>query len=110
MEKIDFLDLSYYRQEISFDNINYLIDIRWNVRANAWFLSMYDVNEVPIFEGVKIVTGLNLLYRFYHIANCPSGLLYVFGNESAIQKIDYDSLAKNKFSMIYLTQEEFNAI
>lgn len=38
-------------------DVAYLIDFRWNVRDLAWFMDVYDVNEIPIRTGIKVVVG-----------------------------------------------------
>lgn len=38
-------------------------EFNWNVRANRWFLSIYDANEVPILTGLKLVAGAILTRR-----------------------------------------------
>lgn len=40
--------------------VPYLFDFRWNVRAAAWFLDVNDVQEKPIWNGIRIVIGMYL--------------------------------------------------
>jgi hypothetical protein len=43
------------------DGREYLLKFRWNGRAGKWYLSLYDQDESPIYEGIKLVVNFPLL-------------------------------------------------
>lgn len=34
--------------------VTYLFDVRWNSRAESWFVSIADENEDPIVSGIRL--------------------------------------------------------
>lgn len=57
-------------------NVTYGFEFIWNARAEAWFFSLYDVEEEPIVSGRKVVVSTPLLETFRWDARIPSGTLY----------------------------------
>lgn len=55
-----------YRVGTSIADVPYLFDVRWNVRAAAWFMDIREQNETPIAMGIKIVLGAYLGRRCQH--------------------------------------------
>lgn len=55
-----------YRVGTSIADVPYLFDLRWNVRAAAWFMDLREQNEARIAMGVKIVLGAFLGRRTQH--------------------------------------------
>lgn len=50
-----------YTQSTPLDGKDYVFRFQYNTRSDAWFMSIYDNDEVPILEGQKIVTNRDLL-------------------------------------------------
>ena len=44
---------------LSLNNTLYQFNVKYNGRFDYWSLSMFE-NDVPLFEGVKLVQGVNL--------------------------------------------------
>jgi hypothetical protein len=42
------------------DGSEFIVRVRWNTRDAAWYLSLFDVADDPIFQGIKIVLGVAL--------------------------------------------------
>lgn len=67
-----------YTQRTVLDGREYLLRFRWNQRAAKWYLSIYDQNEIPIYEGIKIVTNFPLLgYRIVDARRPPGEIIAV---------------------------------
>ena len=51
---------------IQLAGVSYWLTLRWNVIAEVWVLDIADSNQVPILQGIPLVTGLDLLgqYRY----------------------------------------------
>lgn len=41
--------------------------LNWNRAALCWVLDIYDVNDVPILQGVPLVCGADLLEQFAYL-------------------------------------------
>jgi hypothetical protein len=52
-----------YRVGITLQDTPYIVDVRWNGRDAAWYLDFYDVAELPIRLGIKVVLGAFFLLR-----------------------------------------------
>lgn len=50
-------DLRNYAFETTLDGATYTLDLRWNIRASAWFMSIFDSEGVALIQGKKVVTG-----------------------------------------------------
>jgi len=50
-----------YTQRTVLDGREYLLRLRWNERSEKWYLSIYDQDESPIYEGIKVVVNFPLL-------------------------------------------------
>lgn len=52
----------------------YLLDVRWNARASAWFMDLLAEDETPICHGIKVVLGAAMGGRSTH-PRFPAGML-----------------------------------
>jgi hypothetical protein len=58
--------IPHYRVGTELAGIQYLLDVRWNERDSAWYLSLMAEDETPIRMGMKIVLGTMLGVRSAH--------------------------------------------
>lgn len=60
----------HYRRTTTINGIPYHFDLRWNGRENdnagAWIMDCFELDEVPVFRGVKVVLGMYLGRRADH--------------------------------------------
>lgn len=49
-----------YRQRTALDGKEYNLHIDWNGRSEAWYLDLYDQDNVAVCLGVKLVQGADL--------------------------------------------------
>jgi hypothetical protein len=55
-----------YRFGTTIENAGYNFVVRWSTVEACWYFSIFEVNEDPIIQGVKIVTGTYLGRRCAH--------------------------------------------
>ena len=48
------------------DDTQYMFDVRWNSRDEAWYFDMYETDDTPVVLNVKIVVGLPLGIQSQH--------------------------------------------
>lgn len=48
-------------------NVTYKITMRWNTVALCWVMDLADSEEVPIVQGIPVVTGTNLLAPYAYL-------------------------------------------
>lgn len=54
-------DIANYDQSIELDGTVFILKFRYNSRDEAWYLSVHDVDNVPIRSGLKLIPNLALL-------------------------------------------------
>jgi hypothetical protein len=52
----------------------YIVEMFYNTFANSWFFSLYDAEDVPLLNGVRVVTAWPLFFGFPR-ENLPEGEL-----------------------------------
>lgn len=55
-----------YRFGTVIETVAYIFDVRWNVRAQAWYMDIREADETPIILGVRLVLGVYLGRRSNH--------------------------------------------
>jgi len=69
-------------QETALDGVSYRLLLRWNERSEYWFLSLYDLEDVPIITSRKLVSGADLLRYCVDSDRRPQGVLSVTNTPS----------------------------
>ena len=77
---------------------SFIFRIKWNTRSEQWFLSMYDKEQSPLFEGLAFVLGINY-FEIVTDQRFPTGALYTF-NYNDDTECGRDDLNVNNF-LIY---------
>lgn len=49
-----------YRFGTSLDGEQFTIDVRWNARAESWFMDILREDGTPVRQGIRIVLGSQL--------------------------------------------------
>lgn len=62
----------HYTMQVELDGTTYGLELQWNFREEAWYLSLADSDGNPINAGVKLVVGFPLLTRSKD-ARAPGG-------------------------------------
>lgn len=70
-------DSPFYDFEVELEGAIYTIELRWNERADLWFLSLYDATGAPISQGRAAVLGVDLVGRTAD-ARRPPGTIFVW--------------------------------
>lgn len=65
---------AFYSQTTTLDGQDYVFRFLWNQREGTWFFSLFDADEDPIVEGLKVVVNLPLL-RLVTDERKPPGVL-----------------------------------
>ena len=60
---------------VSLDGALYVLRFKWNEREQAWYMSILDEAESPIFEGVKVVLDTLLGVRTSDPRGFPGALV-----------------------------------
>lgn len=66
-------DRPHYTQQVELDGSTFGLELQWNFREEAWYLSLADSEGQVIVAGVKLVVGFPLMTRSKD-ARMPRGL------------------------------------
>jgi hypothetical protein len=80
-----------YRVGTVLDDVQYILDLRWNGRASAWYMDVLAVDESPIKHGIKLVLG-SVLGRRVADSRFPQGTLMAADLTGAGQEAGLDDL------------------
>lgn len=48
-------------------SVSYNMRLVWNSKSNCWVLDIADQNDVPIVQGIPLVTGIDLLGQYEYL-------------------------------------------
>lgn len=66
---------AYQAQRIPLDGRLYTLTLSWNQWASSWSLSLYDAEDSPILQGLRIISNWPLLRYYKYDPRCPPGEL-----------------------------------
>lgn len=99
------VDVAFWRQRTNLDGTDFLLDFAWNGRANAWFLSILSVDEVPLAQSLKLVCNKRLLRRKKYRGNLPLGEIQASDLTGKIDAPNFEQLG-TIVPLIYYDAEE----
>jgi len=97
-------DNSTYKQTIQIEGIYYILDIHWNTRDEAWYLSIYLADLTPIVTGIKLVIDYELI-NDYKVDSMPPGALFLIDTSLKGFPCGRVDLGQ-RCQLIYLTADE----
>lgn len=71
------LALPFYTLRTRLDGADYTLEFRYSPRASRYYLNLYDVNEVLLVAGLKLVPNVPLLQYYRYRDGMPQGELIV---------------------------------
>lgn len=81
-----------WRQRVTLDGSDFLLDFAWNEREGAWYLTIYTADEDLLLASRKIVTARPLLKRFRFVAGLPAGEFFATDFTGEISYAGYSEL------------------
>lgn len=71
---------------VEINGIEYVLRVRWNNFSNCWIMDIADTSNVPLLNGIPLITGANLLDQFDYlgIGNRVKVLVYSTGNPDEV--------------------------
>ncbi len=76
------------------DGVSYGLELNWNGRVDAWYLSIFDAAGVALLRSRKVVTNMPLLSRFRFIAGLPAGDIIAVDPSESIAYAGYTELGE----------------
>lgn len=93
-----------YRVGTKLGGVSYVLDVRWNGRADAWYLDVLDEGADPIRVGIKLVLGAALGRRCVD-PRFPPGILMASDTSGAGVDATLDDMG-DRVQVFYFPPEE----
>lgn len=100
--------LSNFSEQLTLENELYTFEFIWNERAEQWDMSILDIDQVSIVEGIKLVLNYDLFDQ-YPGRGLPPGALFAIDTTGDEKRITRDNIG-DVVQLMYLTEAEFDAI
>jgi hypothetical protein len=104
------LALPFYTIRTRLDDSDFTLQFRYSDRASRYFLNIYDVKDVLLVAGLKLVPGVLLLQYYAHVPGMPPGELMVIalGSDGSPPKLGEIGVGL-RCTLTYFTQAEVKA-
>jgi len=100
-----FSDASW-QTSITLEGVTYGMQMDFNQRSAAWYLSLADASGVDIYNGVKVVTGFPSLLSKCKDPRAPAGWIFcVSATSDGSPPQQYELLAGARCSLCYMTSD-----
>lgn len=100
-------DASYFELQAVLDDVTYTIEFRWNVRLEAWFMSVLDAEgQVPYIVGQRCVVDYGIPQHLTQ--RTPPGLfLFIDTGAATGEGVDpgFDDLG-SRVQLLYVPEDE----
>lgn len=96
----------HQRQQVLLDGREFVVELRWNERAGAWFMAVSDA-EGLILAGRRVVVDFPLLSRFAS-PRLPDGELFAIDTSGAGLDPGRDDLG-SRVDLVYVEASELPA-
>lgn len=100
-------DDAYTSQRTRLDGRDYLLRFAYNEREERWYLSLYDEDELPVLQGLKLVANHPLLKAYRSNPDVPPGELVVADLTGDNSPPTLDELGEGRrCELLYITAAE----
>lgn len=107
MQIINFDSAASWEQKVTLDNNIYTIACVYNTRDDAWYINVYDVNDVAVVLGKKFTLNMNV-FNNVHTENRPLGALVMIAT-TADKTITRDTVG-SEVQLFYITKQELDEL
>lgn len=109
MQIISFTDANDIVFLATLDDGQYKLRMLWNDSGGFWTLSVRQSDGTSLVEGIKVVPNYPLL-RQYHKPDVPPGELLAIVTDDTKITIGRDDFSGGSVSLVYVTEDEVDAI
>lgn len=98
---------SSYVMRVALDGVSFGVELNWNGRVGAWYLSLYDADGNALLRSRKVVTNFPLLQRFKFLEGMPAGELIAVDPSESIAYAGYEELGERRgVTLLYIEASE----
>lgn len=88
----------------------YRLKFFWNTRAQAWFMSILDQDDVAIITDIRLAINYALLYQYRAIEGIPDGefILWDLEKDPISGGVTFDNFGR-RYQLLFFTSEELES-
>jgi hypothetical protein len=101
-DKPDFLE------EVTIENVPYVLRFIFNSRGNFWTMDFLDRDQNDIINGVRLVLGEEFLRQHPDIG-LPPGMMFVIDETGDTTPIEQNDFFSGRVNLMYVTEAEVEA-
>lgn len=105
MITIPFAEFPFFTQDVTLDGEAFRFRFYWSDRASRWTLSIYDLQDIALVEGIVVALDQEILGQ-YPSRGVPAGEMYAVDASGKLQTIGRNDLSNGNVSVIYVTSAE----
>lgn len=94
-------DASNQRARVVLDGSVYYVELLWNGRIGAWYLSLFDAEQNALVRSRKLVTNRPILDRVRYTPGLPPGEIFALDPSESIDYAQYDQLGPKRGVTLY---------
>lgn len=100
-------DLPFFDLQTVLDDVTYTLEIRWNTRAEAWFMNVLDIEGIVVYQaGLKLVA--NWMTSAYTTGRNPPGSFFLLDTSGQGEEPGEEDLG-DRHKLLYFTASEIGA-
>lgn len=101
-------NFSNFSQQMDLDGVSYNLTFLYNSSSSQWTLSISDIDEIHIIDGLKLVLNSNLFSQYPSIG-LPPGELYCIDTTGKEKEVTRENLG-SIIELIYVPEAEIDTI
>ena len=98
-------DETHASQTLTLDGVRFRLDTYTNKADGAWYMDLYDEDNVALVQGIAIVTGLDLLFPYRYL-DVPPGILFVNDQDGPQEDPTLSTFLDEEAALYYQTADE----
>jgi hypothetical protein len=105
MQVINWVDNeAFWEQKVILGGVQVILEAEWNVRDEAWYLSIYKSDETPLIVGRKLTLNVDLL-KLVHDEGKPQGVLAAVAITTGVSNITRDNVGTD-VELVFVGNDE----
>ena len=92
-------------QTVTLEGVRFRIDTYTNTADGCWYMDLYDSDNAPLVIGIRLTTGLDLLFPYRYKA-VPPGILFINDHVGQRQDPTLDAFDDQEVALYYQTSDE----
>lgn len=98
LRKLPLFEDTFYQYSAILSNQYFVLEFRYMIRSDSWYLSVFDSKNRPVYRGAKIVLNFPILKN---VPDFPGSIFIV-----SDQNIEPDKNLFKDFSLLYADGED----